>query len=257
MRAMQSDVYSPYAARVVASLSGLPLSDARARQARAVLTAWDKTAARRGPARLFFAFLRRARASIAGLDAGGTAGAWATWSLLDRMIAGGVAPALWDDPRTGARETRELRIEAALRDALDDVEREGGPDPKRWSWGRVHRLSYPHPLAAGLPALLARRLAFRAVDLPGEWHTLDVAGFRLRGDDFAVVHIPSARLVVDLGNLDASRLCLPLGQSGQILDRHAKDQLRRWAVVRDFALPFSEKAVAAATVSTLTFVPPR
>jgi acyl-homoserine lactone acylase PvdQ len=50
---------------------------------------------------------------------------------------------------------------------------------------------------------------------------------------------------------------LPLGQSGQILDRHAKDQLRRWAVVRDFALPFSEKAVAAATVSTLTFVPPR
>ena len=71
------------------------------------------------------------------------------------------------------------------------------------------------------------------------------------------MHIPSARIVVDLARPDASRLSLPLGQSGQVLDRHAKDQQRRWAAVRDFALPFSAEAVAAESVSSMSFVPPR
>jgi penicillin amidase len=150
---------------------------------------------------------------------------------------------------------RAPEIERALAAALDEVERSDGKDPARWSFGRTHRLAYPHPLAAGLPSLLARRLFFRPVELPGEWHTLDVAGFRLDGDDDAVVHIPSARLIVDLANPDAARLSLPLGQSGQILDRHARDMQRRWAAVRDFPLPFTADAVKAATISTMSFVP--
>jgi penicillin amidase len=93
------------------------------------------------------------------------------------------------------------------------------------------------------------------VALPGEWHTLDVAGFPLRGDGYAVTEIPSARMIVDLSDPDSSRLVLPLGQSGQILDGHAKDQMHAWAVGADFPLPFSAKAVDAATVSTLRFVP--
>ena len=241
MRTMQADVYSPYAARIVAALSKRTLTDPEAVRARAILTAWDARAARRGPSRLFFVFLRHLRASIATLHEGGTAGAWVTWSLLEHVVAG---------------PGRDPAIESALTRAIEEVERDGGKDPARWSWGRTHRLAYPHPLAAGLPAMLARRLAFRPVELPGEWHTLDVAGFRLDGDD-AVVHIPSARLIVDLSDPDATRLCLPLGQSGQLLDRHARDQQRRWATVRDDRLAFTPKAVAAATVSTMTFVPRR
>jgi penicillin amidase len=83
----------------------------------------------------------------------------------------------------------------------------------------------------------------------------DVAGFPLRGEGYGVSEIPSARFIVDLSRPDASRLVLPLGQSGQLFDRHAHDQLRAWSTGRDFPLPFTPKAVEAATISTVHFVP--
>lgn len=255
MRVMQADVFSPYAARLVAGLHGLKLTDPRAMRAAAVLAAWDGRASLRGPSRLFFAFLKAVREEIASPLRRGTSGAWVTWSLLDRMITGRVGDALWDDPATPRRETRASVLERALATAIETVEREDGRDPRRWSWGRVHELAYEHPFATILPPFLASRLRFGPVPLAGEWHTLAVAGFRLEGDGYRVVHIPSARLVVDLGDPDASRIVLPLGQSGQLFDRHARDLLRPWAAGRDVALPFSEGAVLKAAISTMRFVP--
>jgi penicillin G amidase len=255
MRSMQADVYSPYAARAIASMATMTFSDARARRAVAILTAWDARASLRGPSRLFYAFLKQLRSAVAAPLARGTSGAWITWSLLDRMLAESAGSAYWDDPATPRVETRQEVVERALASALEAVEREDGRDPARWNWGRVHRIAYPHPFASVLPAPIAKRLSFGPVGLPGEWNTLDVAGFSLRGDRYDVVHIPSARLVVDLGDPDASRLVLPLGQSGQLFDRHARDQLTAWSKVVDFPLPFTAKAVTEATTSTLRFVP--
>jgi penicillin amidase len=247
MRIMQSDVYSPYAARIVAALKRLSFTDPKATRAVAVLARWDARAERTGPSRLFYAFMKSIRRDAGSLRV--------TWSMLERMIDGSGAQSYWDDPETPQVETRQGRIEAALAHTLDAVERDEGKDPRRWSFGAGHRLVYEHPFASALPPSIAKRLAIGPVALPGEWHTLDVAGFSLRGDRYDVTHIPSARLIVDLGDPDASRLVLPLGQSGQLFDRHGKDQLRAWSIGHDFPLPFTPKAVAAATLSTLTFVP--
>jgi penicillin amidase len=255
MRAMQADLYSPYAARAVAALARMKLEDSNAARAVTILAAWDKRADLRGPARLFYAFLKELRREIGAPAARGTSGAWVTWSLIDRLLAGTADPSLWDDPATTSIETRRDRVTRALTTALEKVESEDGKDPARWSWGRVHRLTYAHPFAPALPGPVARRLAFGPVALAGEWHTLDVAGFSLRGDRYDVIHIPSARIVVDLGDPDASQLTLPLGQSGQLFDRHARDQLGAWSRAEPYPFPFSASAVAAATVSTLRFVP--
>ena len=255
MRTMQNDLYSPYAARLIAALHGMTFADPRARRAASILEGWDDKAEMRGPSRLFYAFLKKLRGAIAGGPAGGTSGSWVTWSLLDRMLGGQAPAGLWDDPATARVETRESVVERALAAALEETERDAGRDPKHWNWGNVHELAYPHPFASVLPKPLARRLAFGPVALGGEWHTLDVAGFSLRRPGYEVVHIPSARLIVDLGDPDASRLVLPLGQSGQLFDRHAHDELDAWSRGRDFPLPFTAKAVAAATVSSLQFVP--
>ena len=151
-------------------------------------------------------------------------------------------------------ERRAEALEGALSRAITAVEHEDGTDPKRWSWGRSHRLVYEHPFAPVLPPWLARRLAFGPVALPGEWHTLDVAGFSLRGESYGVRHIPSARFIVDLARPDASRLVLPLGQSGQLFDRHARDQFKDWSSGRDFPLPYTSKAVDAAKISALRLI---
>jgi penicillin amidase len=247
MRAMQADVYSPYAARLVAALAKESLSRPEAARALTILKRWDDRADRSGPSRLFYAFLAELRRSLASPGV--------TWSFLDRLLAGDLPATYWDDPATAAVETRASRIEQALVAALAVVERADGAVPARWSFGSIHRLRYPHPLAAGLPGTIARRLAFGPVALPGEWNTLDVAGFSLRSEPFEVRHIPSARLIVDLADLDASRLVLPLGQSGQLFDRHASDQLDAWSRNADFPLPFTRAAVTAATVSILRLIP--
>jgi len=196
---------------------------------------------------LFFAFAKELRKA--------TPAPRVTWWMIERMIDGSAAQSFWDDPGTPQVETRQRRIEGALAAAIESVEREDGKDPARWSFGKVHRLNYDHVFASALPAAVAKRLAIGPVALPGEWHTLNVSGFPLRGDRYNVTHIPSARLIVDLADPDATRLVLPLGQSGQLFDRHAKDQLRAWSSGSDFPLPFTAKAVEAATTSTVRFVP--
>jgi penicillin amidase len=248
MRAMQDDVYSPYASRTIAALRTMAFTDPRAVRAVSVLSHWDKRVERKGPSRLFFAFMKELRKATAATPR-------VTWSMLDRMIEGSGAQSFWDDPSTSQVETRAGAIEKALSAAIDTVLREDGADPARWSFGRVHRLGYEHAFASALPKALAKRLAIGPVALPGEWHTLNVAGFPLRGERYDVTQIPSARLIVDLADPDASRLVLPLGQSGQLFDGHAKDQLRAWTEGFDFPLPFTAKAVDSATISTIRFVP--
>jgi penicillin amidase len=231
MRAMQNDVYSPYAARVVSALRKMKFSDARAVAAMNVLSAWDAKAALHGPSRLFFAFTKEMRKEE------GPLGLPATWFMLERQIESGGSG-----------------IESALARAMSAVTEGEGPDPEHWSWGHAHRLFYDHPFAGALPRWLAARLRFGPVPLPGEWHTLDVAGFRLRSDGYGVIEIPSARFIVDLSSPDASRLVLPLGQSGQLFDRHAHDQLQAWSTGHDFPLPYTAKAVDAAAISTLRLI---
>jgi penicillin amidase len=249
MRAMQNDVYSPYAARIVAVLSRMSFLDPGARRAQSVLSSWDARAETRGASRLFFAFVKEARK-----EAGGP-GVRVTWSMLERMIDGSGAQAFWGDPATPRAAARTGAIERALARAIETVEHEDGKDPARWSWGKLHRLTYEHPFASVLPTAIADGLRFGPIARPGEWHTLDVSGFPLRGDGYDVTEIPSARLIVDLAAPDASRFVLPLGQSGQLFDRHASDQLHAWSTGRDFPLPFSVAAVDAATISTVRFVP--
>jgi penicillin amidase len=168
--------------------------------------------------------------------------------MLERMIDGSGAQRFWEGGRRAA-------IERALASATSKVERDEGRDPARWSWGKLHRLVYEHPFASVLPATVAEALRFGPVARPGEWHTLDVSGFPLRGERYDVTEIPSARIIVDLSAFDRSRFVLPLGQSGQLFDRHAADQLKAWSSGRDFPLPFTVPAVDAATISIVRFVP--
>jgi penicillin amidase len=62
-------------------------------------------------------------------------------------------------------------------------------------------------------------------------------------------------MVVDLGNLDASRWVNQTGASGNPGSPHYDDQLSAWATGKTFAWPFSEPAVKAASRDSLTLDP--
>jgi penicillin amidase len=118
----------------------------------------------------------------------------------------------------------------------------------------VHALTYRH-LFSSASKLLGFALDRDPIELPGDTFTVNVAAYSLRAGTFEVDEIPSARLIVDLGSPDRSRLVLPIGESGQLADSHADDQLAAWAAGRDFPFPFTAAAVDAETVSTLRLVP--
>ncbi len=234
MNQVQNDVLSPYARRIVKELSGLAHPDGGAGRALDILEGWDARASRTGPARLFYTFLSElaSRRGIAGWDA-------------------------VEEAATQAVETHDEVIAASLAASLETVEREDGTEPASWNWGRVHTLRYEHPFSSHLPSpfrFLRRWLDVGPLEMPGEIHTVHVEGFSL-GREPRIRHIPSARLVVDLGNLDASTLVLPLGQSGQFQDAHYDDQVGAWAGGRTFPFPFTTKAVDGSAVSELRLEP--
>lgn len=65
----------------------------------------------------------------------------------------------------------------------------------------------------------------------------------------------SMRFIVDTGDWDATRLCLPLGESGDPSSVHREDQMDEWYKVSPRVIPFNESSIASAARSTLVMNP--
>jgi penicillin amidase len=255
MRALQGDVLSLHALRVKRALSALAIPAGDAARARGILLEWDGRCTRRGAVRLYEAFLvDLRRRTFAAREERDDVRLPAGFELVARMLEGSAGLDLWDDPGTAEVETREAIVAGSLGAALAEVEQEDGKVVAAWSWGRAHALTYRH-LFSNTSRTLGRFLDVGPVELPGDGHTVSVAAYSLREGTYRVGHIPSARLLVDLGDPDRSRLVLPLGQSEHLADPNADDQLDAWSRVRDYPLPFRPAAVDAASVATLRLDP--
>ena len=64
-------------------------------------------------------------------------------------------------------------------------------------------------------------------------------------------------MVTDVGEWDRTMIGLPVGQSGRPWSSHYSDQLGDWMRVELKPFPFTDEAVEAATVATLTLRPPK
>ncbi|HKR11865.1 MAG TPA: penicillin acylase family protein [Pyrinomonadaceae bacterium] len=131
-------------------------------------------------------------------------------------------------------ESYESLILACYREAVSTLENLLGSDVKQWHWGRLGEVRFPHPLEKLGPSLAIPAIA---QNTGGSMPTVN-AGSRV-----------SMRFVVDLGDWDATRLCLPLGQSGDPSSPHRKDQFAEWSNVSPRILSFSEAAIDANAAS--------
>ena len=90
--------------------------------------------------------------------------------------------------------------------------------------------------------------------LPGGSSVVDANGWNT-GKDYRVDSAPSMRMVVDLGDLDASRWVNQSGNSGHPYDDHYIDQADSWATNETYPWPFTEKAVRGGGGDQLTLLP--
>ena len=65
----------------------------------------------------------------------------------------------------------------------------------------------------------------------------------------------SVEVICRVGNWDAGGIVLPSGESGEPGSGHYDDLMRTWVKGSLVALPFSQRAVARATIETLSMTP--
>lgn len=130
-------------------------------------------------------------------------------------------------------ESYEALILACYHAALRALEKLLGQDKDQWTWGRLGAVRFPHPLEKLGPLAAALAIPAIAQNTDGSMPTVN-AGARV-----------SMRFVTDLGDWDATRLCVPLGQSGDPSSAHRNDQIDEWLNVSPRLQMFSETAINA------------
>ena len=146
---------------------------------------------------------------------------------------------------------REIR--GALRVAEQMLRSRFGDDSGEWKWGDVRPLTLRHALGEKKP--LDRIFNIGPIRWSGDFSTVSQSGAPPLDPLGNPSAIASLRMVVDVGNWDASRFALPGGQSGNPLSPHYADQVEPWRSGTGVPMPYTGPAVAQATVRTLHLVP--
>lgn len=128
-----------------------------------------------------------------------------------------------------------------------------GPDRSTWSWGRLHKTQFIHPLGR-IPAL---GWIFNATTPPtgGDAHTINNGGFDI--PTFRHRAVASYRQVLDVADWDRSIAMHTTGQSGQPFSRHYQDFASPWALGQYHPMLFSRPRIMLALEDALTLMPQR
>lgn len=148
---------------------------------------------------------------------------------------------------------RDALLGRALTAAVDDLTARFGDDMGQWQWGRMHQVHFAHVLAQPIPDL-HELLSAGPFPAGGGDDTIN-RGVIYPSDGYAGGAVPSARLIIDLGDFDRSECVITTGVSGNPADPHYRDQALLWARGEYHPMPFTEAAVDAAAEARLTIRP--
>ncbi len=148
-----------------------------------------------------------------------------------------------------ARETRQAILTGPpLAEAWRETVRRQGPDPAKWSWGRMHRATFEHALAT----TAERSAVLNLADVPrgGDGTTVNATAGGERQTNGA-----SFREIIDLADWDRSVMINVPGNSAQPLSPHYGDLLPLWADGRYHPMLFSRAAVDRHATARLVLRP--
>jgi penicillin amidase len=209
----------------------------------AMLGAWDHVISRDSAAAALFEIwmpkfsVALQRALVAAADQPFAGAAMSTERVMDAVARAG------SDPQVGG-----VLLGAALDEAWRDATQRMGPDPAQWSWGRIHRVYWEHPLAS----TPARRAVFNLPDAPRSGDAQTPLATSAGGRQ---VHGASFREVIDLGDWDRSTATNVPGQSGQPGSRFYGNLLPLWVGEQYYPLVYSRRAVEANAAARLELRP--
>jgi penicillin amidase len=134
-------------------------------------------------------------------------------------------------------------MEQSLSAALRALEQRLGPERSAWRWGSVHKIEFQH-------ALQGQGFERGPLPRPGNAHTVNAAGGGLMQTSGA-----SYRQVIDLSDWDRSVMTNVPGEVGNPESPHYSDLLEDWNTGRFHPMPYTRKAVEAATTERIRLMP--
>ena len=128
--------------------------------------------------------------------------------------------------RPGRWRNRDDVMRLALRETVDYLNEELGPQMDDWAWGKLHTLTYSHLLGQVKP--LDRLFNRGPYPLGGDGTTIWLGLTTLHDLSNPDVIGPPFRFIADLCDLRNSWGLLAPGQSGQPGSKHYDDQIQAW-----------------------------
>ncbi len=162
----------------------------------------------------------------------------------------------WDNAETATIENSLDILERAMADAHVELVELLGPEIEDWAWGTLHVAEFEN-----------QTLGQSGIG-PVEWLFNRTAPLRVGGgpsivnavgwnptEGYEVNWVPSMRMVIDLGNLDASTSIHTTGQSGHAFHGNYADMLGLWTDGLQHPMLWSRTQVEAGADNTLALIP--
>jgi len=129
----------------------------------------------------------------------------------------------FDNVTTPKVETRDDIFRAAFKEAVGNLQKRLGGDITKWQWGKLHTITWAHPLGQGP---FAKYLNYGPFPHPGSGDTVRNAWYP--PNDYQTTGGPCLRHVVDMADVDASLFVIDGGESGQWKSPHYTDGAAAW-----------------------------
>jgi penicillin G amidase len=229
MAAIQRDIFSPIADRLLPLMLKTPVTTPQAQAAIDRLRDWDRRMDKDKPEPLIFTAWLRDFNRVVFANRLGTAFD-DYWSLHPDAIAGILKTHQdWCDDRIlTIPKTCAEQLSAALLLALDELTAAYGPDMSKWRWGRAHVAEFSNRVLSAVP-LLGRYLDM-SIPADGGLDTINRGGFPVRSTTrpYQDTLGPGLRMLVDMADPDRARFMIVPGESGNPLAEHYTDLVRPW-----------------------------
>ncbi|MGA7236715.1 MAG: penicillin acylase family protein [Bryobacteraceae bacterium] len=225
MITVQKDVYSGFekflAGQIVAAYDKRQARSPDMEDAIALLRKWDgqmdKDSAAPLLADLLFHYVRTAAAERASPGNG---------APYDIQISSAVVETLLRQRPAGWFRDYDEMLMRAFVDALEEGRRMQGREVKKWRWGNYLNVSIENPVVHRIP-YVGRYFDIVATPMSGGGTTVKQTTKKLA---------PSMRMTADLGDWNRSTMNVQIGQSGQILSSHYRDEWLDWYYARTEAM---------------------
>jgi len=249
---MQNDIVATPAQRVLKLLSGLRSDDAQTATALRMLQGWDGTMDRDSAAAALYEVWssKPLRAAVLKAGAGDAGAALAAPGDNTRMVLLLENPFGWV-----TNEQRDALLLKTLPAAMQELSAKLGPEPATWKWGALHRAEFRHPLGGVVDAATRKKLDVGDWPMSGSSFTPMAATYR--ASDYRLTSGASFRMVLDVGNWDASRVINAPGQSGNPESPNYRDLAPLWLEGKYVPLVYSRAAVEKETLERIQLTPAR